>query len=442
MASILTDLDALHAEKETSQPSHSRRNSANSIPSRRSSFSLYSPAQGQLDDITTDLATANQSDGDSVASVSTLVAEELDPMAGFYSEIESLQTSVRTLNSHIGRISELHARALDHPASGTEEDNYTNELNGLIETTAALGSLLKRRIKVLEGKTDKGRPSDVQIRKAQTELIKTKFIETLQNYQEIEQQYRAKYKQRMERQFRIVNPKASAEEVRAVVDNTQNGQIFTQALMSTNRHGESRAAFREVQARHEDIQRIEQTLCELAKLFEDMSTLVEQQDETIAAIETKAAAVEKDTEIGLGYATTAVTSARAARKKRWICFAIMGIIALIIIISVAATLKPGAGASAPAKAEEAKPAATEPEKPSRRAFEENIISRNRQLPFGLVSRSNNDNLDAFAWLMQEEYPTSRLDSHYSPTWQDDDADEDWELEDNDNWDVEVRDIEL
>lgn len=41
--------------------------------------------------------------------------------------------------------------------------------------------------------------------------------------------------------------------------------------MNSNRYGESRAAYREVQERHEDIKRIEQTLAELAQLFNDVS---------------------------------------------------------------------------------------------------------------------------------------------------------------------------
>jgi t-SNARE complex subunit (syntaxin) len=40
--------------------------------------------------------------------------------------------------------------------------------------------------------------------------------------------------------------------------------------MNSNRYGESRAAYREVQARHEDIKRIERTIAELAQLFNDV----------------------------------------------------------------------------------------------------------------------------------------------------------------------------
>jgi len=134
----------------------------------------------------------------------------------------------------------------------------------------------------------------------------------------------------MERQFKIVKPDATPEEVRAVVDDSQGGQIFSQALMNSNRYGESRAAYREVQERHEDIKRIERTIAELAQLFNDMSILVEQQDETINIIEAQVSEVEKDVETGLGYTEKAVTSARSARKKRWICFIIFLIILAIV----------------------------------------------------------------------------------------------------------------
>ena len=68
-----------------------------------------------------------------------------------------------------------------------------------------------------------------------------------------------------------VKPDASPDEVKAVVDDDQGGQIFSQALMNSNRYGEARSAYREVQERHADIKKIERTLTELAQLFNDVS---------------------------------------------------------------------------------------------------------------------------------------------------------------------------
>ncbi|KII88608.1 hypothetical protein PLICRDRAFT_111520 [Plicaturopsis crispa FD-325 SS-3] len=262
-----------------------------------------------------------------------------DPMSEFYGEISSIQDSLRTFNDNVARISDLHSRSLNNMDDAAADRN-ARQLDGLVEDTSALSSTLKRRIKDLERKGGSGR--DGQIRKQQTALVKSKFVEAIQGYQTVEQQYRQRYKQRMERQFKIVKPDATPEEVKAVVNDDQGGQIFSQALMNSNRYGQANAAYREVQERHEDIKRIEKTLGELAQLFNDMSVLVEQQDETINVIETQAAGVEKDTEVGLGYTEKAVTSARAARKKRWICFIILIILLIIIaIIIVVVVVKPG-----------------------------------------------------------------------------------------------------
>lgn len=70
-----------------------------------------------------------------------------------------------------------------------------------------------------------------------------------------------------------MKPEASPEEVKAVVDDDQGGQIFSQALMSSNRYGEARSAYREVQERHADIKKIEKTLTELAQLFNDVGDM-------------------------------------------------------------------------------------------------------------------------------------------------------------------------
>lgn len=255
-----------------------------------------------------------------------------DDMSAFYAEISSIQDSLRTFNDNVARIGDLHSRSLNNMDDTAAQKNAA-QLDELVEDTSALSATLKRRIKALEKQGGAGR--DGQVRKQQTALVKSKFVEAIQSYQQVEQQYRTKYKQRMERQFKIVKPDATPEEVKAVVNDESGGQIFQQAVLDSNRLGSSRAAYREVQERHEDIKRIEKTLAELAQLFNDMSVLVAEQDETIQNIETQAATVEKDTEAGLQYTEKAVDSARAARKKRWICFFIILIILIIVAVVVA-----------------------------------------------------------------------------------------------------------
>ncbi|CUA74969.1 Syntaxin-like protein psy1 [Schizosaccharomyces pombe 972h-] [Rhizoctonia solani] len=269
-------------------------------------------------------------------STTQLTAGDTSDMTSFYTEISSIQDQIRTYNDTVQRIADLHNRSLNQTDEAAAQRN-ASQLEQLQDDVSSLSSQLQRRIKDLMSKSLPGR--DGQIRAQQTNLVNAKFVEAIQNYQVVERDYRSKSKQRVERQFKIVKPDATPEEVKAAVnDDSGNGQIFSQALMNSNRFGESRAAYREVQSRHEDLKKIEKTLTELAQLFNDMSVLVAQQDETIDTIEHHAMETHKDMEAGLQHTEAAVVSARGARKKRWICFGIIVAIIIIVVIIVLVVL--------------------------------------------------------------------------------------------------------
>lgn len=257
-----------------------------------------------------------------------------DGMTRFYNQISNIQDELRRFDLNVSRIGELHSRSLNNTDEALAQQNAA-ALDELVEETRALSNQIKNQIRDLE-KESVPPGQDPRIRKNQTSLVRSKFIEALQNYQQVEQQYRARYRQRVERQFKIVKPDATPEEVTAVVESDQGsgGQVFAQALTSSTRYGESRAAYREVQERHEDIRKIERTLTELAQMFGDMDVLVAEQDDTINAIETSASQVQKDTEAGLGQTEKAVVHARSARRKRWYCFFLFLLILLVAGLAI------------------------------------------------------------------------------------------------------------
>ncbi|OSC99023.1 t-SNARE [Trametes coccinea BRFM310] len=256
-----------------------------------------------------------------------------DPMSNFYNQVTSIQDGIGQFSSNVSRIADLHARTLSSTDEGSGRHNE-ELLDDLVGQTRQLSNELKERIQALAA-YPVTRAQDQVIRKNQTALLRQKFVEVLQNYQQVERDYRVKYRQRVERQFRIVKPDATPEEVAAVVNDTEGAgaQIFTQALTSSTRYGESRIVHREVLERHNDIKRIERTLEELAQLFNDMSVLVAQQDEAIDQIQSRAGSVEADTRAGLQQTEKAVEHARSARRKRWICFGLfITIIAILALV--------------------------------------------------------------------------------------------------------------
>ncbi|KAF8201684.1 syntaxin-like protein [Pholiota molesta] len=250
----------------------------------------------------------------------------ISDISAFLAEDTSIQQGIQQMRDNVAQISALRLRSLG--AFGDATENETNRIDVLTTETRTLMQSLKARIQRLETAPIKG---DVTLRNGRISVLRAKFLEAIQDYQREEQEGRAKSKARVERQLKIVKPDATPDEVAAAVSGGGQ-QIFAQALTTSTRYGESRAAYREVQERQQDILKVESTLAELAQLFSDMATLVEEQDAVIKNIEATAVDVSKDTEQALKSTDQAVIHARAYRKKRWICFFIFLIVIAILAI--------------------------------------------------------------------------------------------------------------
>ncbi|KAJ7496505.1 t-SNARE [Mycena latifolia] len=260
--------------------------------------------------------------------------QSLDSRPAFLAEVSSVQDAIGAFSANITRIAALNNRSLE--ALADDGQAIKAELDGLVAQTMAQSTALKDRITRLQGAVLPGVPEKQQkeMRQNQVNLVRTKFMEALQTYQRVEQEYRAKSRQRVERQYRIVKPDATQEEIADAISGGGE-QVFMQALTTSPRYAQSRSAYNEVQARAQDLKKMEQTLGELAQLFSDMAVLVQQQDETVVAIENTAIDVEKNAAEGEKEVSRAVVIARSLRKKRWICFIIVLIVVAILAIVLA-----------------------------------------------------------------------------------------------------------
>lgn len=95
-----------------------------------------------------------------------------------------------------------------------------------------------------------------------------------------------------------------------------------------------------VRARHNELQRIEQTLLELASMFQDLAVLVEQQEVAVTAAENNAENTTKWTEEGNTHVNKGITSARNRRKLKWWCLLVTILIIIVIVAVVAGTFLP------------------------------------------------------------------------------------------------------
>lgn len=254
-----------------------------------------------------------------------------DDFVSFMNEIQDINNSLDQYSNLINLISNKQRNFIQELDLNEEDSEYNSKQVDALVTEAQLLQLdLKGRIK--NAQTQAVQSKD-QTKLDQAETSRRRFLELIQEYRLVEANNREQTKAQAERQYRIIKPDASPEEVRAVVeDSSSSQQYFQQALMQSNRRGESRTVLNEVQVRHRELLKLEKTMAELTQLFHDMEELVIEQDQAIQQIDEQVAGAQHDIEQGVGHTNKAVVSAKAARKKKIWCFIICVIIVVILAL--------------------------------------------------------------------------------------------------------------
>lgn len=168
----------------------------------------------------------------------------------------------------------------------------------------------------------------------QVERLSREITKIRQSYELSDSNYRKQLEAQIARQVKIVRPDASEAEIRAAVEDP-NSQIFSQALMQSDRQGQAQNTRNNVRQRHEEIAKIESQMIELASLFEDMNNLVVQQEEAIVNVEMKGEEVVENVDMGTEELGVAIQSAKNARKWKWYCLGISILIIIVIGIIIA-----------------------------------------------------------------------------------------------------------
>ncbi|ORZ19178.1 t-SNARE [Lobosporangium transversale] len=255
-------------------------------------------------------------------------------MNAFFSEVTSIQNDISRLEQNITQIEELHEISLNSVSTEDQNVRTSRQLEGITADTTQLSNRIKKRIKDIElANLRLASSPDIQIRRTQAAALKEKFLKTLRQYQTAESEARRKYQGRMERQYKIVKPDATPQEIAQAME-SDNQQIFAQSVLQSTRYGDANRALREVQSRHDDIKKIEKTILELQQLFIDMETLVTDQGVVMETIEQNTQQANTSLQSGNQQVDNAISSARSARKKKWICLIISIVLLIIIVIIV------------------------------------------------------------------------------------------------------------
>ncbi|OHE99067.1 SNARE domain-containing protein [Colletotrichum orchidophilum] len=247
----------------------------------------------------------------------------------FLQRVQYLRSEIQGLTSDVEGIAQLHQRSL-----GSPDGSASYQLEQAVSATQLRNTAVKDGIKALERDLAKTQDVSRATKTAQLNSLKNTFKSELEKYQQIERDYQKRYRDQIARQYRIVNPEATEDEVEQATQLDWGDEGVFQTALKSNRTGQANSILGNVRARHNELQRIEQTIIELAQLFQEMATLVEQQEPVVEAAEQNAQQTVENIQKGNEEVKVANQHARRRRKLKWWCFLVVVLIILAIALGV------------------------------------------------------------------------------------------------------------
>ncbi|KAI1402913.1 t-SNARE [Hypoxylon fuscum] len=246
----------------------------------------------------------------------------------FLGRIQFLRNEIGTLTNNVRSIASLHQRALAEADGGVA----TQQLERIVADTQTLNGGIRDQLKFLANDANRTTGAGRNVKDRQVSTIKAEFERELRNYQEEEGSFSQRYRDQIARQYRIVNPEATEDEVRQATEADWGNEGVFQTALRTNRTGQASTVLGAVRARHNELQRIEKTLIELAQMFQDLAILVEQQEPMVEQAEQNAENTAKYIDEGNTHVKKGIIHARNRRKWKWWC---LFIVILIILVAIA-----------------------------------------------------------------------------------------------------------
>ncbi|KAI0024169.1 t-SNARE [Xylariomycetidae sp. FL0641] len=262
---------------------------------------------------------------------------EVLPVQEFLNRIGFLRNEIGTLSNNVNAVASLHQRSLAEADGGLS----AQQLERIVAETQSLNSGIRDQLKFLANDAHRTTDGSRGTKEKQVNALKEQFEKELRAYQSEERDFRARYRDQIARQYRIVNPEASEQEVQQATEADWGNEGVFQTALRTNRTGQATSVLGAVRARHNELQRIEQTLMELATLFQDLAVLVEQQEEIVQATEENAGKTTQYIDQGNEHVSKGIISARNARKWKWWCL-LVAILIIAIVVGVAVGVTQGA----------------------------------------------------------------------------------------------------
>ncbi|XP_055148885.1 syntaxin-1A isoform X2 [Symphalangus syndactylus] len=277
-----------------------------------------------MKDRTQELRTAKDSDDDDDVAVTVDRDRFMDE---FFEQVEEIRGFIDKIAENVEEVKRKHSAILASPNPDEKTKEELEELMSDIKKTAnKVRSKLKSIEQSIEQEEGLNRSSaDLRIRKTQHSTLSRKFVEVMSEYNATQSDYRERCKGRIQRQLEITGRTTTSEELEDMLE-SGNPAIFASGIIMDS--SISKQALSEIETRHSEIIKLENSIRELHDMFMDMAMLVESQGEMIDRIEYNVEHAVDYVERAVSDTKKAVKYQSKARRKIMIiiCCVILGIV--------------------------------------------------------------------------------------------------------------------
>lgn len=205
-------------------------------------------------------------------------------MEDFFNEVEEIRIMIDKIQANVEEVKKKHSAILSAPQS---DEKTKQELEDLMADIKKTANRVRGKLKGIEQNIEQEEQTnksnaDLRIRKTQHSALSRKFVEVMTEYNRTQTDYRERCKGRIQRQLEITGRATTNEELEEMLEQG-NSAVFTQGIIMETQQAKQTLA--DIEARHADIIKLENSIRELHDMFMDMAMLVESQGELVDRIE-------------------------------------------------------------------------------------------------------------------------------------------------------------
>ena len=253
-------------------------------------------------------------------------------MTEFFADIDDVKASIREVHEateHIKKLQDKHVTAV----GAEQESALSEELDEVLVSANRHCGSAKVALERLKVETDEMDPStqqaEIRIRQNMHATVSQNLIQTVRAYQQAQQTYKTKIKEKVTRQILVVKPDATMEEIRMVERSGDTGAIYRAAILQPGSNPIAQA-YINVADKYQDVIKLEKSVEELHQMFLDLAVLVEMQGEMLDQVEFQVNASRDYVERGNRELKKAL-KARKAMRRKMCCLGILLIIILCVL---------------------------------------------------------------------------------------------------------------